>query len=232
MHLSAQDYTQGSRNMQRQNDQEGTPKQKKERIPYPNKKRGTSFGIDVSKFLLPVLDENRFGLEASIRTNFKKRSFLVGELGSESISFTDKSYHYDSDGAYARFGIDYDIFIVDEEGNNDNILIGFRYAIGYQQHDSKSITIKDPYWGDFNTSISRYGVSTHWIELIGGLRTEVFNNVYMSWYGRIKGKIGSNNKKIMKPYRVPGYGKGSKGISLGFSYTIEYLIPWGNKKNK
>jgi len=226
-------------------EKEGTPKVKKEKIPYPNKKRGLSLGIDASKFFIPLMDEDRFSIETNIRTNFKKRMFLVGELGFENISYNDISYsklddgsekidgrpyEYSSNGIFVRAGLDYDIFIVEEENNNDNILIGFRYGFAIQEHQAPLYVIEDSYWGNINSSVSPYSVSSHWIELIGGLRTELFNNFYLSWLVRVKSKLYSSNKEVLLPYRIPGYGKGSKAISLGFSYNLEYQIPWGNKK--
>ncbi|TLX76869.1 hypothetical protein E9993_04050 [Labilibacter sediminis] len=233
-----QDYTQPSgqnrngNNQQRPEDEEGTPRQKKEKLPYPNKKRGTSFGVDITQFFVPVFDDDRIVAEANIRTNFKKRMFLTGSLGYEKISFDDKSYHYDSDGVFARVGIDYDIFIVDEPDNNDNILIGLRYGMAIQDHGSDLITIEDGYWGNYETSIDNYSLNSHWVELVAGLRSEVLKNLYFSWFIRVKGKIHSNNTEVLEPYRIPGYGKGANAINLGFSYNVAYQIPWGNKNRK
>ncbi len=229
-----QDYTQSRSERERKNmeDKEGTPRQQKEKIPYPNKKRGTEIGIDISRFLVPIFDEDRLALEANIRSNLGKRTFFAGSLGSEQVSFDDKSYTYKSTGAYARAGIDYDIFVVKEEGNNDNILIGFRYGYALQEHRANSITISDGYWGDYTSAISAYTLGTHWVEMVFGLRSEVLNNFYMSWMIRIKGKISSSNSEILEPYTVPGFGNGSKSINLGFSYVLGYQIPWGNRNNK
>lgn len=229
--VSGQDYTQtDNKNKNERLDKEGTPLQKKEKIPYPNKKRGTSLGLDISSIFVPILDHDRVVVEANIRTNFRKRMFVVGSLGTEQVSFNDKSYQYDSNGFFARVGVDYDIFIVDEPGNNDNILIGLRYGFALQNHGSDLITIADDYWGSYETTISNYSLSSHWIEAVFGLRTEVFNNFYMSWFIRIKGKIKSINDDILEPYSIPGYGNGSNSINLGFSYNLEYQIPWGNNK--
>lgn len=227
--VSAQDYTQKD-NKDKNLKEEGTPLQKKEKIPYPNKKRGTSLGLDIISFLNPIFDHDRVSAEANIRTNFKKRMFAVGSLGTEHVSFNDKSYQYDSNGFFARVGIDYDIFIVDEPNNNDNVLIGVRYGIAFQNHGSDLITIDDDYWGSYETTIPNYSLSSHWIEAVFGLRTEVFNNFYMSWFIRVKGKIKSQNEDVLEPYSIPGYGNGSNSINLGFSYNLEYQIPWGNKK--
>ena len=245
--LCAQNYTNQTRSNQQSygqnqqdNQQEGTPKKKKKKLPYPDKERGLSIGVDVSRFLVPVLDNDRIAFEANLKTNYKKRMFLAGSLGFESVSFEDEStntppkdgkpYSYESTGIYGRVGFDYDIFVVEEENNNDNILFGFRYGFATQEHGADQITISDDHWGYYTTSISTYSVTTHWLELVSGLRTELFNNLYLNLYVRLKTKLASNNSKVMEPYRIPGFGRGSNNISLGFSYVVEYQIPWGNKK--
>ncbi len=230
--IHAQNYQEQDRSSQgNQNNQnqEETPRQKKEKLPYPKKERGTSIGIDISRFFIPVLDNDRYAFEANIKTNFKKRAFLVGSLGYENVSFDDKSYQYKSDGMYARVGIDYDIFIVDEPNNNDNILFGLRYGFAIQDHGSDQFTISNEYWGDYTGSVSSYTLNSHWIELVGGLRTEVLNNLYFNFYASLRFKLSSNNSEVLEAYRIPGYGRGSKGVNLGFTYIIEYQIPWGNK---
>lgn len=230
--VASQDYSQPRSQREQQNleDTEGTPLKKKEKTPYPNKKRGTELGIDVSRFLVPIFDDNRIAIAATIRTNLGKRTFFAGSLGSERVSFDDKSYSYKSTGLYATAGVDYDIFIVEEEGNNDNILLGLHYGYAIQEHGSASITIDEGYWGDYLTSISPYTLSTHWVELVGGLRSEVLNNFYMSWMIHLKVKISSGNTELLEPYKVPGFGTGSNNFNLGFSYVLGYQIPWGNKK--
>ncbi len=230
--INAQDYSsenRSSQNNQNQENQEGTPKKKKEKLPYPKKERGTSIGIDVSRFAVPFLDKDRYAFEANIKTNFKKRMFLVGSLGFENVSFDDKSYEYNSNGMYARVGVDYDIFIVDEPNNNDNILFGLRYGFAIQDHGSDNFTVSDEHWGDYTGSISSYTVNSHWVEFVGGIRTEVLNNLYFNFYARLKLKLISNNSEVLEAYRIPGYGRGSKAVNLGFSYIVEYQIPWGNK---
>lgn len=230
----SQDYSQprSQREQQNMEDEEGTPLKKKEKIPYPDKKRGTELGIDMSRFLVPLFDDDRIALAATIRTNLGKRTFFAGSLGSERVAFDDKSYTYESTGIYATAGIDYDIFVVAEEGNNDNILVGLHYGYAIQEHGASSITIDEGYWGDYLTSISPYTFSTHWVEFVAGLRSEVLNNFYMSWMIHLKGKISSGNSEILQPYTVPGFGTGSNSFNLGFSYVLGYQITWGNKRKK
>lgn len=242
--LFAQDYT-NDRSQQTtdrmMDEEEGTPRPPKEKKIYPHKRRGTAINVDISRFLLPAIDPGTIAGEVGLRTNFMERMFIVGQIGYENVrfendlhedpsdGFVDKPYSYRSNGFYGRIGVDYDVFIVDEPGNNDNVLFGLSYGYAFQNHESPSVIIRDDYWGHYETSFPKYGVSTHWLEFTFGLRTQIVNNFYMSWFIRVKGKLATNNSDLLVPYRVPGYGKGSNPVNLGFSYKLEYLIPWGNK---
>ncbi len=219
-------------NLNNQEAKQDTATRNVEKKPYLYKKRGTSLGIDLTRFIIPFVDDGRIAFEASLRTNYKKRAFLVAEAGYENVGFDDKSYEYSSDGVYARVGFDYDIFAPEETGINDNLLIGVRYGFAFQDHEANSYTITDDYWGNYSSSVSRYGVTTHWLEFVGGIRAEVLKNFYLTWLIRVKAKFYSNNKEVLEPYRVPGLGKSSQKVNLDFSYSMEYLIPWGNKKHR
>ncbi len=230
----AQDYTSErsgtTADRMLQNEDPEEEHQPKEKLPYPPKKRGTSLTVDLMQFAVPFYDDTRYMGSVGLRTNFKKRMFFVAEAGFERIDFNKDEYEYNSNGMYAKAGLDYDIFIVDEPNNNDNILFGFRYGFALQNHETPRATIANDYWGSYETSISNYSVTSHWLEASIGLRTQLFNNFYMSWFISVKKRLLVSNDELLKPYKIPGYGTSSNYLNLGFAYQVEYLIPWGNKK--
>ncbi len=213
-------------------DDDERPRKKKKKIPYPYKKRGVSFGVDLSRVALPILTDDRKALEFNIRTNFKKRMFLSGSFGYENVDFNKKEYSYKSNGAYFRFGFDYDFFVVEDPGNNDDITIGLRYAMGWQQQESPKLTIYDGYWGNYTSKINKYSINTHWVESVVGMRTELLKNLYLGAYLRLKIKLFSDNNEIMKPAYIPGFGNGDSNAQFGFTYVIAYKISWKNSKYK
>ncbi len=120
----------------------------------------------------------------------------------------------------------YDFFSVDEKGNNDNIFIGLNYGFALQEHRAGGYTISNGYWDDFRDSESAYVLNTHWLEVSAGPRTELLNNLYMGWTVNLRVKILQNNPEELQPYSVPGFGSGDNAVNMGFSYVIEYMIPW------
>jgi hypothetical protein len=49
----------------------------------------------------------------------------------------------------------------------------------------------------------------------------------MGWTLNLRIKLFENNSRVLEPYSIPGYGNGDNNINPGFSYVIEYFIPWG-----
>lgn len=212
------------------------------------KKQGLSVGIDLSPFVVRVFEDERTGLAFSGRLGFRQKWYGVAEAGYENASAqkvttfyegtasdlveTERvTYGYESNGAYVRAGVDYDIFGVSEKGNNDNIFLGFRYGFGWQQQSSDRYEIIDDYWGSFEGSLGSSIVNSHWAEVVFGLRAEIFRNLYMGWSLRLRQLIGVVHSGIQKPYLIPGYGKYDNKTNLGFTYTLEYQIPFRQRKS-
>lgn len=191
---------------------------------------GLSFGIDLAPFIITAFDSDRKGVEFVARYLFKKKWFVIGELGFENVGFEDVHYDYNSNGGFLRLGADYNFFKVDEPGNNDNITFGLRYGIGTQSHESPRYTILDDYWGDYTGKFGLSSVTSHWVEFVGGIRTEVLKNFYMGWTIRLKTLMAVGNSNELKPYTIPGYGRGDKSVNLGFTYTLEYYIPFKKRR--
>ncbi len=196
----------------------------------PTTENGLSFGIDLAPFIITAFDSDRRGVDFVARYLFNKKWFVLGEVGFENVSFEQDSYDYKSNGGFLRLGADYNFFRVDEPGNNDNITFGLRYGIGTQSHKSPRYTILDDYWGDYIGKFELSNVTSHWIEFVGGVRTEVLKNFYMGWTIRLKTLMAAGNSNDLKPYTIPGYGRGDNSVNLGFTYTLEYYIPFRKRK--
>nr|WP_321454106.1 DUF6048 family protein [uncultured Carboxylicivirga sp.] len=191
---------------------------------------GIAIGLNVGTFITPLFEPERLGMEATGRIKFNRKWFAVGELGYENISFDKETYSYDSDGSFLRLGVDYNIFKVEEIGNNDNIILGLRYGFGVTDYKSDRYTINDDYWGDYVGSMGSGTSTAHWGEFVFGLRSEILKNFYMGWTGRIRTLIAINNTQQLEPYAIPGYGKRDNTPNFSFTYNLEYYLPLRKKK--
>lgn len=193
--------------------------------------QGITLGINLEGPIGRIFDADRSAFSAVTHVNLSPGWFFRGEAGFENLVFSDanaakRNYRYESNGSFLKAGLFYDFFSVDEVGNNDNIFVGLNYGFALQEHRSGNYTIKNDYWGDFHGSESPYLLNTHWIEVAAGPRTELFNNLYMGWTVNLRVKILQDNGRELQPYSIPGFGNGDNTVNVGFSYVIEYMIPW------
>ncbi len=188
--------------------------------------RGFSLGVNVSGPINRIFDKDRSGISFISRMSVKNQLIFLAEAGYENISFENSRYNYSSNGSFLKAGLEYDVFGEKELGSNDNLLFGLHYGFALQEHSSSQFVIENVYWGDYSGHKGAYTTSTHWIELSGGPRMELFKNFYMGWVFQIKVALYRNNPDILLPYLIPGFGNGDNSINAGFSYTLEYMIPW------
>lgn len=189
---------------------------------------GVNFEGPIGKFF----ESDKSAFSAVTHINLSPNWFFRGEAGFENLSFSsanskDRNYAYESNGSFLKAGILYDFFDVEEAGNRDNIFVGLHYGFAVQEHGSRRFEIRNGYWEDYRGSVNSYFMNTHWAEISAGPRTELLKNFYMGWTVNLRINLWRDNKEVLVPYSVPGFGSGDNNVNVGFSYVIEYFIPWG-----
>ncbi len=197
-----------------------------EEKPKEPKNPGLSIGLNIGTFIVKAFESDRTGVEATARYKFNRKFFAVGEVGFENVEFDREPLQYKSNGSFLRLGIDYNIFKVEEIGNNDNIIIGARYGIAITDYSSNRFTIKDDYWGDYTNTLGNATSNTHWVEAVFGLRSEILKNFYMGWTVRLRQIVALNQTSELDPYAIPGYGRRDNTTNLSFTYNLEYHFPF------
>ena len=205
---------------------------KKAKIPNEDlpSNNGISLGINAGTFIVYAFDPTRLGLEGTLRYGFKKSWYAMLEAGYEKVDFDKPKYAYQSTATFMRAGLDYNFFHPDEVGNRDNIFVGFRYGGSIINYESPRYTIEEGFWGDYIGSTPTTQAIGHWGEFVFGMRTEVLKNVYMGWSIRLRHLFLIQGEDVLKPYSVPGYGLTDNKTNLGFTYNLEYTIPFNQKK--
>jgi hypothetical protein len=193
--------------------------------------QGITLGINFEGPIGRFFDSNRSAFSAVTHINLSPGWFFRGEAGFENLVFSkenekERNYSYETNGSFLKAGMLYDFFSVDEKGNNDNIFIGLNYGFALQEHRTGNFTIQNGYWEDFHGSESAYVVNTHWLEVSAGPRTELLKNLYMGWTINLRVKMLQSNPEELQPFSIPGFGSGDNTVNVGFSYVIEYMIPW------
>ncbi|MFW5753566.1 MAG: DUF6048 family protein [Marinilabiliaceae bacterium] len=193
---------------------------------------GFTVGFNLEGPVGKFFDSDKSAFSAVTHINLSPHWFFRGEAGFENLRFSsanraDRNYAYESNGSFLKAGILYDFFDVEEAGNRDNIFVGLHYGFALQEHGSRRFVIQNGYWDDFQGSVSNYVMNTHWAEFSVGPRTELLKNFYMGWTVNLRMDLWRENKEVLVPYSVPGFGRGDNNVNVGFSYVIEYFIPWG-----
>ncbi|MCU4174142.1 DUF6048 family protein [Carboxylicivirga sp. N1Y90] len=199
-----------------------------EKVKEP-KDPGLAIGINIGTFIIKAIEPERFGLEATARYKFNRKWFAVGEVGYEKVDLQNDPFSYTSDGSFMRLGADYNIFKVEEIGNNDNLILGLRYGVAVQEQENTRFTVKDGYWGNYTGALGKGITSSHWAEFVFGLRSEVLKNFYMGWTVRVRRLLNLSNENQIEPYAIPGYGSRDNTTNLSFTYNLEYHIPFKKK---
>ena len=206
---------------------------------------GLRVGIDLSRPLISVFDEDYQGLEISGDYRISEHFYLAAELGNESRDVKEildnadgvnriTIYDIESSGSYIKLGVDYNTYS-NWYGMNNSILIGARYAFSTFSNTLNSYRYYDSnrYWNpdDFVTGsefLGEYsGLNASWLELLAGVKAELFANIYMGASIRLGILITDKDAGVFTNTWIPGFNRKTDNsrFGWGFNYTLSYLIP-------
>ena len=76
-------------------------------------------------------------------------------------------------------------------------------------------------------SLSLSNLNAVWFEIVFGLKTEIFNNLFLGFELQLKNVLKQKNSQGITNFYIPGFNRtyDSSDFGAGFSYTISYLIP-------
>ena len=205
--------------------------QKEDSLATTHKPLTLALGTNIAPFIIQLTDPSQKGFNITGRMGFRQNWFGVAEVGYENVDYKSAKFNYFSNGTGIKLGVDYNVFHPKDADNNDNILFGCRYGVAWQQQSSSNYTVENGYWGSYSGSVPQYGLVSQFVEIIFGIRTEVFKNFYMGLGVQARGLIYSNNKDVLDPTSIPEYGKPNH-LNFGFSYNLEYQLPNFGKKSK
>ena len=197
-------------------------------------KYGIRVGVDISKPIRTLLDDNYSGIELVGDYRVYKNFYISSELGTEKITFEGDNIETYTNGSYIKVGGDYNAYENWLEMQNA-IFVGVRYGFATfsQTLDQYQIYTSSDYFGpdirEDNTETT--GLTASWAEVMIGIKVEVLNNLYLSVNVQLKRRIGQNSPSNFDNLAIPGFGRtyDSGEFGAGFGYTISYLIPFYKK---
>ncbi len=182
------------------------------------------FGVDVSGFVRQIWERETLPVEFSADVEWRKNHFIAAEAGWLNVKVEKETHQYFASGYFFRAGADFNILDRAPEHPNDVLLLSIRYGFGKLEHEAPMIIISNPLWGDYQTSVEAEAYYTHWLEAGIGMKSEIFNNVFLGWSLRDRLRTSSASDLMMEPYRISGFGK-SQNTTLTFHYSVLYRFP-------
>lgn len=196
---------------------------------------GIRVGADISKIARSLYDSDYQGLELVGDYRLTKKYFLAGELGNEKKTTNDDQINFTTKGTYFKVGFDYNAH--ENWLDLENVIsVGLRYGVSAfsQQLNSYEIYNPNPYFGEVpdTPSARNYGgLSAQWIEVVAGVKTRVFDNIFVGFSLRANRLVSNQKPGGFDNLYIPGFNRTYDGdFGVGFNYTITYFIPIYKKK--
>lgn len=202
---------------------------------YPQR-YGLRVGTDLFKLSRNIWDDNYTGFEINGDYRWNKNVYIAAELGRDDRFKAEDRLSFTTKGQYLKIGIDYNMH------NNwmdleNMIYVGGRYGVSLHEqtlHSYKTFTT-DGYFeeNEIYPNLKSTGLHAHWLDLVGGVKTRVFDNFFMGFSVRFSLLIHQKQPDGFENLYLPGYGeKFSGNIGASFNYSISYFIPLYKKTPK
>ncbi|MGB0974900.1 MAG: DUF6048 family protein [Flavobacteriaceae bacterium] len=202
----------------------------------PTQRYGLRVGADVSKFAKSFFIDDYTAFEINADYKFSKRYYIAGAFGHENRTIDETQVNFTTKGSYFNIGVDYNAYEnwLDME---NAIYVGLRYGASSFSHTLNSYSIYNSnggYWeevGAQNNSQNFDVTTSHWVELIVGIKAEVFNNLYLGVNAQLKNLVSNTSPDGFDNLYIPGFGRTYQDSNwgVGFGYTINYFIPFYKK---
>ena len=190
-----------------------------------DKPLGLYISTDVFGYIYPIFVKDKYySAEVSATFNIHNRFLPVAEAGIGYTNIISELYEigYQTRAPYYRIGMDYNMQY--KNGKPSYIYLGGRIGYTSFKYDVDAPALKDPIWGDeAPVQFKEMPCRAIWAEAVGGVRAEIFKNLYMGWSLRYKYPIHKAPINNGGPWYIPGFGA-SKAGSLGATYSVSYYF--------
>ncbi len=191
---------------------------------------GLRVGIDLSKPLRTLLEEDYRGFEIIGDYRIYENYYLAAEIGNEQLPFDADNLKVTANGSYVKLGADYNAYN-NWAGMENLIIVGLRYGFSTFSQTLEQYTIytRDQYFppniieGPFESD----GLTASWLEFLVGAKVEILNNLYLGANVQLKRRVTNSTPSNFDNLVIPGFGRtyDESAFGVGYSYNISYLIP-------
>lgn len=195
-----------------------------------DQKYGLRIGLDLAKPARTLLEEGYSGFEIMGDFRITDQIFAAAELGNEEHDWNETNLQATTKGSYIKIGADLNAY-KNWLGMNNAIFGGLRYGFStfQQQLDSYTIVTTNPTFpSDIRVDSQEFkGLTASWVELIVGIKTEIYNNLFLSVNLQLKRQVSETAPENFDNLYIPGFNRtyDFSEFGVGYGYTISYLIP-------
>ena len=195
-----------------------------------NNKYGLRVGIDLSKPIRTALEDGYSGFEIVGDFRISERFYVAAELGTEEKERFEENLNSIASGSYIKVGADFNAYN-NWLGMENAIYGGLRYGFSTFKQELLAYgiyTTNQTFPGTFRVDPREFsGLTASWIELQVGVKTELFNNLYLSVNVQLKAMVSEDEPENFANLYIPGFNRtyDFTDFGAGYGYTITYLIP-------
>jgi hypothetical protein len=202
----------------------------KDSVAPKTERYGLRVGVDLFKLTRSFYEKDYRGIELVGDYRLTRKHYLAVELGNENKTVDDDQVNFTTKGSYLKVGFDYNSY--QNWLDMENIIsVGLRYGVSSFSQRLNSYEIYNPnqYFGENPVVIAgdEYsGLSAQWIEVVAGMKAEVFNNVFVGFSFRLNRLVNQKQPNNFDNLYIPGFNRTYNGdFGVGFNYTVSYFIP-------
>ena len=197
-------------------------------------KFGIRLGVDISKPIRSLIDEEYQGLEIKGDYRIYDDYYLAGEIGNEQNKISEANVTSFAKGSYIKLGANYNTYH-NWAGMQNMIYAGLRYAFSTftTELQEYSIYTTDSYFEpDIRLEQQEFNnLTASWMELQLGIQVEVLNNLFLGTHVELKRIVTQTRPTNFDNLYIPGFNRTFDGsyYGVGYGYSISYLIPFYKK---
>ena len=191
---------------------------------------GLRLGVDLAKLARTAFEDGFSGFEIQADFRFSKRFWAALEFGNEERDWDEVNLKSRASGSFAKIGADFNAYD-NWAGMNNMIYFGLRYGFSSFEQEllAYSIYTTNPTFpSELKTDPITYeGLTASWLELVFGVKTEVWNNLFLGVNLQLKRLLSEDRPDNFDNLIIPGYNRtyDFSEFSAGYGLTVSYLIP-------
>ena len=202
-------------------------------IPKTTERYSLRLGIDLSKPIRSIVEDNYRGLELTADYRLTNKLFLAAEVGMEEKQVVSESLDFQTLGEYLKLGFDLNLF-KNWQGMENQLLTGFRLGTSSHKHRLHGYAVRqlNHFWQEelyksLDKPIEYNDLNAFWLEIMLGVKAELLSNLYMGISVRMNYLINDKEVDNFNNLYIPGFHRVSdvSPWGAGLNYTIMYQFP-------